>query len=90
MLYAKMTVDDAMWSFYIVRYFEDRDGGDNLVMRVERQKDDEAFSEWVLPDISCKKSYGFSEMEIGRIRNFIRNNQFLIWKIWEEGEETSA
>ena len=83
MLYAKLFVSDEPWSFYIMRYFEDRDGGEQLVMRVERGNDEDAFSEWRLPELFCAKSYGFSEMELGHIKNFLNNNQMMIWRLWE-------
>ena len=62
-----------------IKEYEDRDGGDNLVVRVEIEEAPDSFCEWRLPDIFCYKSYGFSEEDLLKIKEYIRNNQMLMW-----------
>ena len=80
MLYSKVFYKkDVTWEFFVVKEYEDKDGGDNLVVRVEIQENPDSFCEWRLPDIFCYKAYGFSEEDLLRIKNYIRNNQMLMW-----------
>lgn len=87
MLYSKILIKDDWWSFYVVRMYEDRDGGDNLLIRVEREKDAAAFSELRLPDNTCLKSFGFSEDEIYEIQDFLLYNSPLMWDDYREYKE---
>ncbi len=79
MLYGKMYQNDVPWSFYITKLYEDRDGGENLAIRVEREDNPDAFSEWRLPDVACEKSFGFSEDDLFEIEKFLRNNESIMW-----------
>lgn len=46
MLYSRVYFDNDTWEFHILRMYEDRDGGQNLAVRVERNNDSKAFCEW--------------------------------------------
>ena len=60
MLYATFILkEDIYLNVYIMKEYEDRDGGNNLIVRVEQKEKEENFSEWRLPDMACYKSYGF-------------------------------
>lgn len=86
MLYSEINMPDGWWAFYITNKYEDRDGGDNLSVRVEKESDAKAFSEWRLPDVSCIKSYGFSEDDLMEIENFLRDNESIMWDMYREKE----
>ncbi|MDD7677313.1 MAG: hypothetical protein SOV95_00585 [Anaerovibrio sp.] len=79
MLYSKLFKKDKTLEFHVIKEYEDRDGGDNLIVRVELEEKPDAFCEWRLPDIFCYKSYGFSEDDTIKIKNYIRNNEMLMW-----------
>ena len=79
MLYSKLFKKDKTLEFHVIKEYEDRDGGDNLIVRVELEENPDAFCEWRLPDICCYKSYGFSEDDTIKIKNYIRNNEMLMW-----------
>ncbi len=84
MLYSKINMHDGWWDFYILRQYEDRDGGDNLSVRVEKESDENAFADWRLPDITCEKSFGFSEDDLLESENFLRNNESIMWDMYRE------
>ena len=91
MLYSKVNMHDGWWDFYIVRQYEDRDGGDNLSVRVEKESDSTAFADWRLPDIACEKSFGFSEEDLLESENFLRNNESIMWDMYrEQGDRNHA
>ena len=79
MLYANIFTETGSIEFHAVREYEDRDGGKNLLMHIERSEDRKSFSDWRLPDISCIKSYGFSEDELFRIEDYLAANESIIW-----------
>ncbi len=80
MLYSKIfNKKNSTMDFFVIKEYEDRDGGDNLVVRVEIEEAPDSFCEWRLPDIFCYKSYGFSEEDLLKIKEYIRNNQMLMW-----------
>ena len=88
MLYSKLfKKGNITWAFFVLREYEDRDGGDNLLVRVEIEENPDAFCEWRLPDIFCYKSYGFSEEELLHIREYIRNNEMLMWSDFRKEKE---
>ena len=88
MLYSEMNTKSGWWRFYIVNRYEDRDGGDNLSIRVEKENDASAFSDWRLPDVSCTKSFGFSEEDLLEIENFLRDNESIMWDMVNRKEGT--
>ena len=79
MLYSKLFKKDKTLEIHVIKEYEDRDGGDNLIVQVELEENPDAFCEWRLPDIFCYKSYGFSEDDAIKIKNYIRNNEMLMW-----------
>ncbi len=82
MLYSKMNMHDGWWDIHIVNRYEDRDGGDNLSVRAEKEENPSAFAEWRLPDVACEKSFGFSEEDILELENFLRNNESIMWDMY--------
>ena len=70
MLYSKLFKKDKTLEFHVIKEYEDRDGGDNLIVRVELEENPDAFCEWRLPDIFCYTI---------KIKNYIRNNEMLMW-----------
>ena len=90
MLYARMYPKDDIWEIYILRQYEDRDGGQNLAVRVERRNNRAAFCEWRLPDVICDKSFGFSEQEIFDIEDYLRDNESIMWDDYREEVQNNA
>lgn len=91
MLYSKVFKREKTFMFYVIKEYEDRDGGDNLIVRVELEENSDTFCEWRLPDIFCYKSYGFSEEDNMKIKNYIRNNEMLMWSDYrKERNSTNA
>ncbi len=91
MLYAKIFRDDGQTiCYYIVRMYEDRDGGDNIIIRVESEQAQEHFAEFRLPDNYCYTAFGFSEDEIDDMRKYLLHNAPLIWDMAREGRENIA
>lgn len=86
MLYGEMNMKDGWWAFYIVNKYEDRDGGDNLFIRVEKRENPDAFCEWRLPDVSCTKSYGFSEEDLLEVESYLRDNESIMWDLYQRKE----
>ena len=84
MLYSRLYKNEVPWSWYITQQKDDRDGGDNLAKRDERGDDDNAFSEWRLPDVACEKSFGFSEDDLLVIEKFLQDNESIIWDDWRK------
>lgn len=84
MIYSKLFWDDKTLEFFIVNQYEDRDGCINLTVRVEESEDRNHFCEWRLPDVSCYKSFGFSEDDLFKIRRYIQNNESIMWDDWRE------
>ena len=84
MLYSTLFRKGKTLEFYIVNQYEDRDGCMNLTVRVEEAEDRSHFCEWRLPDVSCYKSYGFSEDDIFGIERYLRNNESIMWDDWRE------
>ncbi len=84
MLYARVYFKDDVWEYHITKEYEDRDGGSNLAVRIERKQDPRAFCEWRLPDVICDKSFGFSEQEILDIEDYLRDNESIMWDDYRE------
>jgi len=75
------------WDCYIMKMYEDRDGGDNLLIRYECGN---SFAEWRLPDITCEKSFGFSEDDLFEMEDYLRNNEVIMWDMYREEVKTIA
>ena len=76
------TVDDVVLTFSNI---EERNGFDEISVRFERAtKNGFDFAEGKLPDNQFYKTYGFSEDDIMRLENYLRNNSFLIWEMARE------
>ncbi len=90
MLYATDYVQGDAWMYYITKEYEDRDGGWNLSVRVERKKDVKAFAEWRLPDVVCDRTYGFSEQELLEMEEYLRDNESIMWDDYREEGEAHA
>lgn len=88
MEYCKINMKDGWWVYYITNHYEDRDGGDNLSVRVEKENDPAAFADWRLPDISCTHSCGFTEDDLMEIENFLRDNESIMWDMVNQKEGT--
>lgn len=87
MLYSKIFTDKGTLEIYVVREYEDRDGGDNLAIHVECAEDRARYSDWRLPDLVCTHSYGFSEDEIFAMEDYLRDNESIIWDDWREAKQ---
>ncbi|MBE6100691.1 MAG: hypothetical protein E7200_01110 [Selenomonas ruminantium] len=85
MLYATFILKENIYlNVFVMKEYEDRDGGDNLIIRVEQKEKEENFSEWRLPDMACYKSYGFSELDLFAIEDYLTVNESIIWDDWRE------
>ena len=85
MLYSTFLLKDNIHlNVYVLREYEDRDGGINLAIRIEQEDHAENFSEWRLPDVACVKSFGFSESDIFKVENYLISNESIIWDDWRE------
>ena len=71
-------------NLYIMNEYKDRDGGNNLSLRIEDRDNADSFCEWRLPDVACSKSFGFSENDLFKIEDYIRANESIIWDDWKE------
>jgi len=90
MLYARVYLNNDAWEYHILRRYEDRDGGQNLAVRVERLQNPDAFCEWRLPDVICDKSFGFSEQELLDINEYLRDNESIMWDDYREAVAKDA
>lgn len=61
-------------------------------VRFERPNDKNGFdfAEGKIPHYSFQKTYGFSEDELFRLREYMRNNAFLIWEFAQHGGGQNA
>ncbi len=85
MLYATFILKEGMYiNVYVMKEYKDRDGGTNLTIRIEQKGKEENFSEWRLPDMACCKSYGFSELDLFAIEDYLTVNESIIWDDWRE------
>ena len=48
------------------------------------------FAEGKIPHYNFQKTYGFSEDELFRLREYMRNNAFLIWEFAQNGGGQNA
>ena len=87
MLYSKIFTKKGTIEIHVVRQYEDRDGGDNLIVHVECAEDRERQSDWRLPDIYCTHSEGFTEDEQFQMEDYLRNNEAIIWDDWREARK---
>lgn len=86
MLYSKIFADENRTiCYYIMRMYEDRDGADNIIVRVEVEEDPDAFAEFRLPGEHCYKAFGFSEEELLKMERYLLRNAVLIWDDAREG-----
>lgn len=86
MLYSKLFTKNGTIEIHVVREYEDRDGGDNLMIHVECAEHRERQADWRIPDIYCTHSYSFTEDEQFRMEDYLRNNEAIIWDDWREAE----
>lgn len=87
MLYATFILKENVYlNVYIMKEYQDRDGGDNLTIRIEQKGQEEHFCEWRLPDMACYKSFGFSELDIFKIEEYLTLNESIIWDDWRENK----
>ena len=85
MLYATFLLRDKVYlDVYVMKEYEDRDGGINLSIRIEQKGHEENFCEWRLPDNTCLKSFGFSEHDLFGIEQYLTVNEAIIWDDWRE------
>jgi len=87
MLYSKIFLPKGTLEIHVVREYEDRDGGDNLVVHIECAENRECQADWRLPDIYCTHSYGFDEDERFQQEDYLRNNEAIIWDDWRREEQ---
>jgi len=84
-LYATFWLRDSVYlNLYVMSEYKDRDGGDNLSLRIEDRDNVDNFCEWRVPDVACFKSFGFSETDLFKIEDYIRDNESIIWDDWKE------
>lgn len=84
MLYALLFEPIGTLEFHIVREYVDRDGGDNLIVSVEKKENRQVCCEWILPDIFCRKAYGFTDDELFDIEEYLRDNESIMWDDWRD------
>ena len=85
MIYATFILkDDVYLNVYVMKEYEDRDGGINLNIHIEQKGQEENFCEWRLPDMACYKSFGFSESDLFKIEDYLTVNEAIIWDDWRE------
>ena len=85
MLYATFWLRDSVYlNLYVMSEYKDRDGGDNLSLRIEDRDNVDNFCEWRVPDVACFKSFGFSETDLFKIEDYL--NHKLILKADDEYE----
>ena len=66
---------------------EDANGFESIRFRFEREnKTGFDYAEGLLPDLVFNKIYGFSEDEIFDLKDYLRDNSFLIWEIARENQ----
>jgi len=84
-LYAIFILKDGVYlNVYVTKEYEDRDGGNNLAIRIEQKEHEDNFCEWRLPDMTCLKSFGFSEDDLFGIEKYLTVNESIIWDDWRE------
>ena len=85
MLYSKIFKENGdVICYYLMKAFEDRDGGDNISIRVENEANQDAFAEWVVPAVVCNKAFGFSEDDLLDMEDYIEHNEVIIWDMARE------
>lgn len=87
MLYSTFFLKDNVYlNVYVMKEYEDRDGGNNLAIRIEQKDNEDNFCEWRLPDVTCLKSFGFSETDLFQIEDYLTTNESIIWDDWRENK----
>jgi len=79
MQYCKLYREDGNLYIHIMSMYEDRDGGDHIEVRIEKENDLDTFAKFVLPANYCTNSYGFKETELAALKKFLLNNAVGIW-----------
>ena len=78
------TIDNVVLTFSDI---EDDKGFDSIIFRFERENSNGFdFAEGKLPEIVFTKCFGFSEDELFQLKEYVKNNSFLIWEIAKEKE----
>ncbi len=67
--------------FSIMRVWETMEQGENLEMRIECEDDMDIYAEFTLPAYYCHHAYGFKETELMEIKNFLKDNAVMIWRM---------
>ncbi|MBR1884768.1 MAG: hypothetical protein IJ812_00020 [Schwartzia sp.] len=79
MEYCKLYGRDKNILVHIMGLYEDRDGGDHVSIRIEKENDVEVYAKFDLPANFCTHAYGFSETELMKFKKFLQNNAMTIW-----------
>lgn len=79
MEYCKIYGEKDNLLIYIMKMYEDRDGGDNIEIRAEKENNMDVYARFVLPANYCTHAYGFTETELFQIEDFLRDNAVSIW-----------
>lgn len=64
-----------------MRLWETPENGENLEIRIENEDNMDTYAEFTLPAYHCHHAYGFKETEIMEIKNFLKDNAVLLWRM---------
>jgi Domain of unknown function (DUF4160) len=71
------------WNGYTFFFYSNEgDPREPIHIHVERGSGSAKF--WVVPDVVCAKSYGFSSLELKKVEAEVRKNKHLIVEKWNE------
>ena len=84
MLYSMFLLRDNCYvNIFVMREYEDRDGNKRLIIRVEQKDNVVHFCEWTFPDKVCFKAFGFSRLDLAKIKDYLAVNESIILNNWE-------
>lgn len=79
--YCRLHKENGTLVVTIMRLWETPENGENLEIRIENEDNMDTYAEFTLPAYHCHHAYGFKETEIMEIKNFLKDNAVLLWRM---------
>ena len=76
--------DNNTLTYSITDHYTSPTTGEHVEMRIEKDENTDIYAEFTMPALHCHHAYGFSEDELFRIEQFLKNNAVLIWDMARE------
>lgn len=79
--YCRLHKENGTLVVAIMRLWETPENGENLEIRIENEDNMDTYAEFTLPAYHCHHAYGFKETELMEIKNFLKDNAVLLWRM---------